>query len=170
MRRMNILASISFQILFALNSADAETQNATLPFTPEEGKVYSLSAEVNPSNASWFGLGFLGSSSDWSFASSNALAAPWMLMMADRSKAGTYAGVDINGGQNIYPVGADWSGIVQLVIRLDTREANWSVEWFINGVIGQKHIYETNPDIHYVGFARQGMSGGMVDNFDLSCR
>ena len=51
---------------------------------------------------------------------------------------------------------------------LDTVPTLWTVEYFVGGTsLGAAKAYTTNPDINYVGFARES-GNGTVANFSLT--
>lgn len=156
--------------------ATAWTRTAYVAFTPEAGKIYTLSMDMNPagSGSEWVGLGFLGDAAtvSSSFTDAAAAAGPWVLMQSDRVKAGTYAGAAVANGINKYNVDfpGDWAGLVNMKIILDTTGSNWTAEWFVDSTSVRTYTYtDGNPLISKVGFSRQaGTLGATVDNFELS--
>ena len=157
-------------------SDTAINRTAYLAFTPEAGKVYTLSLDMNPTGlkSGWFGLGFLGSGAavGGSLTESATGASPWLSMLPAHDSVRTYAGTGIAGNLNIYSAtvpGADWSGMVNVQIVLDTTASQWTAEWLVNGDSVRTYTYASgNPSISYVGFSRQTSVGGSVDNFELS--
>lgn len=147
-----------------------QNRNALLPFTPESGKVYTLSLTMNPQNSDYFSVGFTGTGSlNGSFTSSTEpAAAPWMFIQYDHTLVSrTYYGPGISGNLGVYPSAEGWGATVAVSIVLNTMASHWSVEWFINSESVRTYTYPENPTINYVGFGRQGRASGTVDNFKL---
>lgn len=143
----------------------SQHRGAFLPFVPEEGHIYELSLDVNPSS-DWFALGFTETNTaNLAFTDSSLGASPWMRQTGLRTvDARAYVGPGISD----YVSTPSAEGWVELKIVLDTTGNNWSAEWFYNGESLGDHSYTANPTIHYVGFGRYGFGEGAVDNFKLT--
>ena len=143
----------------------SQHRDAFLPFVPEEGRVYKLSLDVNPTN-DWFALGFSGTNvANLAFSDSSLGASPWMNHKGDR---------EVDSRAFVGPGSADYTefesatGVVALAVVLDTRYAQWNAEWFCNGERVGAQTFDENPDIHYVGFGRYGVAEGTVHHFGLA--
>jgi hypothetical protein len=148
--------------------------NAWLPFTPQTGRLYTLSMDADPATGGgagdWFAIGFVqtatAATTTNSFAVSSVNAAPWM---NQRKTPGTqdietFLGPN-NGGEVDHVPFTDASH--NLKITLDTTTALWSVKWFVDGTQIRTDTFATNPVITGVGFGRINGVNGTVDNFQL---
>jgi len=144
---------------------------AFLPFSPEAGKIYTLSIDMNmtPGNSSWFALGFMSTNNTTSggfYDESTGDGSPWMLLLDDAGAAGIpFAGPSISG-QLALPF-RDGNNVS---IVLDTTGNDW-VATFKNGTASISHTYtglDISDDINYVGFGRHTTQLGSVDNFSLT--
>jgi hypothetical protein len=148
--------------------------NAFLPFRPQPGNVYTLSADVDPEvsgSDDWFALGFSQTNArNAGWHTSNSVYG-WMLNRendASGTAVQTFQGLGTAGaaGHDFTP---DKVGPVNLQVVLDTQPANWTVEWFVDGTsIRAPVAYGTNPAINYAAVAGYGTSTGSVDNFRLT--
>jgi hypothetical protein len=128
----------------------------SLPFTPQSGFVYDLTAtiDVTAANGSWVGVGFLESNNAYGFFGS-----PTTPTALRTSGWQTYAGPGANYTQTSNEV----------LIRLDTTGAQWTVAMFQGGVqMGDTYTYTTNPAINHVGFVSEGTAVGSVSAFNLT--
>ncbi len=151
------------------------TYQAVLPFVPESGRVYAYSLDVDPSTAGntdltqWFAMGFTSSDSTAGADFYNTGVA-WALHRISRSRTEndelqTFVGPAMANPQS-HP--SKQSGKVTLTVLLDTTASQWTVEWLRNGAsIRGPVAYTINPAITCVGFAKIGLAGGTVDNFEL---
>lgn len=158
-------------------------QAAHLSFTPQSGQVYTAEASVLNPQANWVGFGFLPetpASGNWtqtdaSVRHSNAPGYAWMLTRDSSSNdqegflGGGTAGPQVWNGDVV-----DSAEPVDMKVVLDTRQANWTVEWFLNGVSqGSPVAYPTagNPGIGGVGFSHdrsnQSNEGATLLDFTL---
>ncbi|HHV44287.1 MAG TPA: hypothetical protein GXX57_06440 [Firmicutes bacterium] len=147
-----------------------QNRNAFLPFVPKDGRIYTLSLEVNPTSgdaaAEFFALGFAKDPSpEQIFASRDVImAGPWWAQAWNREHvAVSYVGPGDQGGANT-PSKEGW---VELKIVLNTTEEQWIAEWFYDGEKVRTHQYATNPTINYVGFGAMRFAAGAVRNFQL---
>ncbi|MGE4489877.1 MAG: hypothetical protein AB7E95_10085, partial [Kiritimatiellales bacterium] len=149
-------------------------RGALLPFSPEDGDVYTLTMDMDPSAGSrWFELGFTSSSrTDLNFTSPTAGAAAWLYLKAERTNSAVVGGgtfTSLNDGQQNFSGSAELAGPVSAKIVLDTTADAWSVEWFLNNTSIRNYTFATNPVINYVGFTRHySDTSGQVDNFLLT--
>jgi len=128
----------------------------SLPFSPQSGFVYDLTATINVTtvNASWLGVGFLQDNTAYGwFPPANTPAALRTIGWQ------TWAGPGAN-----YPQTSN-----EVLIRLDTSGALWTVAMFQGGVqMGSTFTYVTNPTINHVGFVAEGPAVGSVSAFKLT--
>jgi hypothetical protein len=128
----------------------------SLPFTPQSGFVYELTAtiDVTAANGSWVGVGFLESNNAYGF-----FGAPTTPTALRTSGWQTFAGPGANYTQTSNEV----------LIRLDTTGAQWTVAMFQGGIqMGSTFTYATNPTINHVGFVSEGTAVGSVSAFQLT--
>ncbi|MHB1158148.1 MAG: hypothetical protein ACYC26_15080 [Phycisphaerales bacterium] len=142
------------------------TAFAYLPFTPQTGNLYSLQLTITTLTAgnSWMALGFTSQGADGANNSLLTYGQPWILQSATNAVSRTLGSADpaFHGA---------FTNPVTVTINLDTQNAQWQAEWFINGVSKRTYTYTTNPTITAVGFGTQtngGAAGGTVDNFSLT--
>ena len=141
---------------------------AFLPFTPEAGKVYTLSIDMNVTPSSWFALGFMSDNDTTSggfYQESTGDGSPWMLLRGNGTAGKSYAGPSTGGGANLPSRDGNTVSIV-----LDTTGTDW-VATFKNGSASNSYTYtatDISDDINYVGFGRHTTAIGSVDNFSLT--
>jgi hypothetical protein len=164
----------------------ATGQAAWLPFTPVADKVYTLEATINNNKPDWIGVGFLpllpNSAADWTqtgfgLRHSNNNSHAWILLRNNGSAAdqqafngtGTGNGVAAINGDIISPVNP-----INIKIKLDTRAATWTAEYFMNGTSYAVNnlIAAASTNIRGVGFSRTSngtdTGGGFVGAFSLT--
>lgn len=142
---------------------------ALLPFTPQSGNIYTLSATISATTATsqWIALGFAngltGASGLFAFGNINGLS--WML----KGDTGTSALQGFAGPATQNIVANTFAGNpVNLRIVLDTTGAAWTTSMFTDATQrGSTYTYTTNPSIQAVGFSKGDLVGGSVDNFKL---
>ena len=148
------------------------TQGAYLPFTPQAGHVYTLTATLEylgavPSN--WAALGFQTQAdvAHGAFHDASGAAYAWTLLRkAGGGQPQFFGGPDTaNGGG--FATGSE-SGLQTVTITLDTTGASWTSHATINGLDSATVTYGTNPtDIAYVGFGGVGTTSNTT-HFSLS--
>jgi hypothetical protein len=126
----------------------------SLPFTPQSGYIYDLTANINVTagNNSWFGVGFLEDNSAYGFYANKPAA------------------LRRSTGWEIYPQNTAVSVTSnEVTVRLDTSIPQWRISIFQGGVqIGSTYTYTTNPKINYVGFVSEGTAVASVSVFKLT--
>lgn len=150
--------------------------SALLPFTPQAGAIYCLTASVTLANiGSWIGLGFAQSDipgnepSGERFTDSNVTGNPWMTMQVGTDPTlfgGPKGTLSVTGG-NLFPT----NGTYTVQLFLNTLGAQWTTTAYVNGVELGTTNYTTNPTIGYVGFTQEGFpstSGVQWNYFTLS--
>jgi hypothetical protein len=128
----------------------------SLPFTPQSGFIYDLTANINVTtgDSSWLGVGFLKDNNEYGCL----------------PPANTPAALRRIADWEIYPQNAGFSWTNNAVtVRLDTTGAQWKTAMFQGGVqIGSTYTYTTNPTINHVGFVSEGTVVGSVSAFNLT--
>jgi hypothetical protein len=129
----------------------------SLPFTPQSGFIYDLTATINVTapNSSWIGVGFLESNTTYGFLGTKITPA-----LLNTGAWQTWAGPGYNSIKTSNEVR----------IRLDTTGALWTVAFFQGATqMGSTYTYTAgNPTINYVGFIAEGPAVGEVSAFKLT--
>jgi hypothetical protein len=139
--------------------------NGILPFVPEAGHVYILSADVHVVSGSWGAIGFVskpltyGSEKFWKLSET---ASPWMYVNAVGTIY-TFSGPITAGQQVFYGGGA--SGV--MVIKLDTTSVDWVAMYIYQGKPFRTEAYDGALDITGVAFGAVGVANVEVENFKL---
>ena len=128
-----------------------------LPFNPQSGYIYDLTATINIANdnGSWIGAGFLSTINDaYGFTGS----------------PNSSAAIRNGDAWTTFPGGGNGITSTDLRIRLDTTGAQWVSSFYQGGVqMGSAYTYTTgNPTINYVGFVSEGTAVGSVSAFQLT--
>ena len=152
------------------NGANSANNNgyAFLPFSPEAGKIYTLSIDMNMTSGEWFALGFMSTNNTTSggfYNESTGDGSPWMLLRASGAAGSSFAGPITGSQQDLPSRDGNTASIV-----LDTTGTDW-VATFKNGSASISHTYtgtDISDDINYVGFGRHTTTIGSVDNFSLT--
>ncbi len=132
-----------------------------LPFTPENGYVYTLTASVTVPTMTagkWISMGFaqnnplLNTASDPRFGSTFVNGNPW-----------TYL-TEGSGGDFFYPLISTTTGNSNLMsapgtytvqLKLDTTGSQWKASEFVNGTqVGTTYTYSSNPTITAIGLGQ----------------
>ncbi len=136
-----------------------DSANAFLPFTPQTGGKYMLSATLSASGDTfnYMTLGFMNNPTVDTF--SDQAGGPWMLKRAQQSGFvdEIYSALDstANGLEDLVLHGA-FAGATQMSMELNTQLSQWTVEYFINGnsVRGPVDIDPAATPITHVGISR----------------
>jgi hypothetical protein len=158
-----------------------------LPFTPQGGAVYFLTASVTlpATSPNWIGFGFAQSDTQGTngtserFTDGNVKGGPWMDISAGKTS-------QFFGGPKTALASASASveptaGTYTLTIVLNTTAAQWTTAAYVNGAIqgtnvvggtqlGTNIVYGAKPTIGYVGLTQQAIaanSGIQWNNFSL---
>jgi hypothetical protein len=173
--------------VFAYDTGPNDGGTALLPFTPQSGYIYTLSANnigVAANNSTWIGIGFTyGVGSDWTDPVSStsdwlgAGAAPvlWGLCrdgtLSTSSFDASFIGTSTTGGANMTTHGVD-----SFTLTLDTTGTDWSVTWNFDGDTRTTTVTQAfGQGINYVGFSANATTatgfhhdGQAIDNFLLT--
>lgn len=155
----------------------SSSANAFLPFVPQAGHVYTLSANIDCQSGNWIALGFANGSVtnvNWQNTGSGANnPVGWGLARPDGSGQDNqvFVGPGTAGGSDtgFAPAG----GLHEYAVILDTRPAAASAWTFTfqmdsNNLVGPTAFGGSGPAILTVGFGAFAASYGVVQNFTLT--
>ena len=159
-------------------AAATTTGLAFLPFTPQPGRIFTLSADIenfDTTGNNWTALGFANGSlvnGQWHTVGNNPVG--WFLARGDNTTVNqAFIGPGTANGQafNYEPTGSTHYQII-----LDTTPsspANWTFTYLANGTVyvPATRFGGSGPTISTVGFGNQAPSSGVtgyVKNFVLS--
>ena len=150
--------------------------SAFLPFTPEPGNLYRLSADINcvgGSNADWISLGFANGTNTGSAWHTRNSPVGWLLARdaGSASEGQTFSGPGTSGvnGTGLHP-----TGVMNYTVILDTRPANpgaWTFAFLVNSNVVQAATAfgGSGPAISSVGMGMSAAGGsGYVKHFTLT--
>jgi hypothetical protein len=151
----------------ALPAATSPGKNGLLPFTPQTGTVYTLSADIAAISGSWAALGFVADTDSTIYGNEPFYAyvdteAPWMYVVP-AGNVQTFAGPSTGGVLGFSGVGSTG----KLSIVLDTTETNWKAIYSFNGTALRTNVFSGSLNITHVGFGGNPVSNIEVDNFKL---
>jgi hypothetical protein len=145
--------------------------NSFLPFVPENGNLYRLSATLaqptttESATTSWAGLGFTASDDTattlWNGPNN---ASPWILYRVNGQVVTFFGSPSTPGSSEIE---GTFSGVQTLAIELDTRPSAWTAEWFVGGTSVRSYTFPSNPTVTNVGFGlTEGLNLNVAGDFD----
>jgi hypothetical protein len=153
----------------ALPAATGPAKVAALPFVPEQGKMYSLSADINAISGNWLAIGFLSETNQstitgngW-FYSSVDEPSPWMYT-TPAGAIRTYAGPGATVSELAGVTGSN--GTMKIV--LDTSATDWVATYYFDDIPLRTNVYSGSLSITHVAFGGYPVSISEVDNFILS--
>ena len=161
--------------VLADGTLDNNSGCALLPFTPQLGCIYHMTASltVPASMGNWVAMGFTQFGTQTNnggfsrFADSPPNGYAWMY--AQTGVGETLCGGAKGGNQTTStPTVMSGAGTYNLEIILNTVGAQWTVSAFINGTqIGTNFVYATNPTIAYAGIGQNspGNPAGIQWNY-----
>lgn len=152
--------------------------NAFLPFTPQVGHIYTLSADIRPTgvNGQWLAFGFAANALTNAYFAADTVGVDWMLVRGNDTQYQLFAGPGTTGliqysGGNNWPGSNDTNNFETFSVVLDTTSGNssggWSIGFYTNGVEMASTNYASNPSIQYVGLGADGTIG-YFKNFILN--
>lgn len=154
--------------------ATASAKVAALPFTPESGRIYTLSTDIDASNAAsgqWSAMGFLAETNSATINGTGYFfayvdtQAPWMNIYPN----GTVSALAGPAGGNsmAYP-GTGSNGTLKIV--LDTSATNWIATYYFNATALRTNSFAGSLAITHVAFGAYPSPSVLdvaVDNFKL---
>ncbi len=144
---------------------------AALPFSPVDGNKYRVSMDMNPTHTGgdWFAIGFAETPTPSSDYPAQRLTG-WLLTRGfdPGAPCHSFTGYGTDGGGQA----GNFTGAHNISVVLDTTVANWSFEFFVDGVSQRGPVpFSTTPDVNpsiaYVTFGSYGSARGTMDNFKL---
>lgn len=153
-------------------SVDGEIGSATLPFTPETGKIYQLTVRVvDVPTGDWIAVGFAQGSTSVNgarFIDDPYKGNPWALHRSVAASATDEDHYFMGPGTGDGAATGTWNNNVDMRIILDTRGDNWQVE-FQQRYAGSTDpfttvgtaSYTSNPPIAAVGVANSKTFGSV---------
>lgn len=153
---------------------------ALLPFTPQPGAIYTMTASITlpaDMSAAYVAMGFsqvaipTNNQTYARFSDANAKGNPWMLARtggtaADQFFGGPGTALETDSGDLV-----STAGTYTLEIVLNTTGVQWTTAAYVNGVeMGTNIIYPTNPTIGFAGISQSGVpvSGVQWNYWSLS--
>jgi len=146
----------------------AQGDSLTLPFKPQSGHVYTLTASLtftgNPGN--WVGVGFAQSNAvnvavgNGRFSDGGVNGYDWMILTESSGNVQCFLGPHGTGqifNQNgFFTPGA---GTHTETVVLDTTGTQWVIAFYVDGVqLGTDYTYGTNPTIGAVGITQTALT------------
>ena len=142
---------------------------AALPFTPELGKIYELSATVD-NTGDWVAVGFLGASFNTETRILDNGVMLWALVRQSDTGARdqAFVGPGTSGGLGDAPT----TSAEELMVRIETNsDTEWIVTWYFDGTEAFKRtVNPSTLDIQNVAFGTNGLFsavGGKITSFKL---
>ena len=156
-------------------AAVTSTGLAFLPFTPQPGRIYTLSADIenfDTSGNNWTALGFANGSSvngQWHTAGNNPVG--WFLARGDNTTVNqAFIGPNTGNGQAFNYAPTTMTHYQIIFDTTPSSSANWTFTYLANGTVytPATRFGGSGPTITTVGFGNQGPVTGYVKNFELS--
>ena len=144
---------------------------SALPFVPLDGNKYRLSMDMNATHtgSDWFAVGFSDAPTPVADYGVQQLSG-WLLIrgLNPGYPLHSFTGYSTDGGGTA----GDFTGPHTISVVLDTTVANWTFEFFVDGVSQRGPVPfsttpDVNPSINYVTFGSYGTALGTMDNFRL---
>jgi hypothetical protein len=148
------------------NGLDNSTLGSSwlLPFTPQSGYIYVLTANVTFTNSpgSWIGVGFSTNYANNAvvghgrFSDDTASGYDFLILTEASGNVQYFGGIKtantIFNANNAFPPGP---GTNTVWVILNTKTSPWSVAGYVNGVqMGKSFTYSSNPTIRAVGITQ----------------
>lgn len=147
---------------------EERSKSAYLPFTPENGKVYELTAKITrqpaqSKEANWIGLSF-----------SEKAVRDRQLFSPDLGAFGALIN-NKNAVQSVFEkkgavLPSNRENAVTITVILDTTKELWRAGWRVDGVESEFYPFTANPKIRYIGFGNFTDAEGKIENFTLTVR
>jgi|GEM_PF-863021 len=161
----NSLSNSATSFLHQDGTVGTGMTTSLMPFTPENGYVYTLSASVTVPTMTagkWITMGFaeynplLNTASDPRFGSTQVSGNPWTYLTEGTGGCFFYPlRGTTTGNANLMPT----AGTYTVQLKLDTTGSSWKASEFVNGTqIGTTYTYSTNPDITGIGVGQTALS------------
>jgi len=147
--------------------------SAVLPFTPVQGNIYQLSADITITSVSstWLGLGFADNvaftgldNNTNRFAGAAIPGYSWMFHSAVSGQS--YFQGSLTGNPATEASADTLSSSVQAKIELDASNPNWVTKYYLNNTLVASGAYVGTAPIDSVGLTT-GNGTGTFSNFQL---
>ena len=161
----NCVSNSATSIMYKNGTVGTGENSVLLPFTPELGYVYTLTASVTVPTMTagqWITMGFaatnppLNTATDPRFGSTYVVGNPW-----------TYL-TEGSGGDFFFPLRGTTTGNAELMptngtytvqLVLNTTGGQWTSSEYVNGTqVGTTYTYNPNPEITAVGVGQTTLS------------
>jgi hypothetical protein len=145
--------------------------NGFLPFTPQVGHIYALSANITPSSGgtNWLALGFATHALTNKFFSTYQCGSGWLGVRGNGTNWSTWGSlVGFSGFTNRFPIAGLFT--VLLDTTMGQSQYGWQIRFYTNGVLvngGNQTMQWNNYPIKYVGIGADGAQG-YFQNFTLT--
>ena len=145
------------------NPGQPPFNNAFLPFTPQAGHIYTLSASILglTGNQNWMAFGYTSTETTNEYFLDFGQA--WLLQRCNDTNAQFFDGSTALAYSPDFPSNGlfnTWS------IVLNTTNTQWTVTYLMNGTTMTNFTYASNPSIQYVGIGADSATG-YYRNFSL---
>jgi hypothetical protein len=182
-------ASTDFKADGSLTGTGADS--AILAFTPEAGKVYTLSVTLSQPTGTaanqWASVGFsngITTAQTHNSGTGDTGGAPWILWRNGGAHGDTND-VEAYVGRRANPSGGaalgDFTGTRTLTVELNTLSSAWSARWLVDGTSLYSYTYKTlavdpgsfqnfdgNPIISQISIARNASSAPVFDSLTFT--
>jgi hypothetical protein len=163
-------------------SPGAATRSAYLPFVPQSGMIYELTARMSNADSTstnWISLGFNANAAPEvtaNFTGNNGIGT---VILRENGQNQTYSGPAVGGvgsGTGLTIPGYAAGTFYEFKIVLNTMATNWTFDVYrdgtqldVNGgLAGSTHTWTTNPTIGSVQLSSNSTSGSArYDSFSL---
>jgi hypothetical protein len=156
--------------MLANGTVDGSPTSVLLPFTPQPGYLYTLTASVtwNGDPSCWIGLGFCANDStdvplNYARFSDSGNGGPegydWLIALPTSASEQWFAGPKGNPKAGLASSNMIASnGTYTLQLNLDTTGIKWTISSFIDGTqFGTNYSYSGNPTIGAVGYTQNSL-------------
>jgi len=166
--------TIGFKANGSVTGQTGNTRYAYLPFTPDTGKVYTLTVDLDPvdtTSGNWLAAGF--TSSPTTSSSSFSANAPWVIYRQNGSGNAFESSTTSFDSGAAFGTAGSVSDPITLTLTLNTTTTLWTATYSAFDLTTATSLgsgsttYASNPSITGV-FLGSLATSGTVDNFQLS--
>jgi hypothetical protein len=170
----NSVSNSATSYIYADGTVGTSLNSVLLPFTPESGYVYTLTASVTVPTMTagkWITMGFSAynpasnTASDPRFGSTYVNGNPWTYLTEGSGGCVFWPIRTVNegGNPNLMPT----PGTYTVQLKLDTTGANWIASEFVDGTqMGTNYTYSSNPTISAVGIGQTTLNSSAGINWN----
>lgn len=152
-------------------SVNMNRGSALLAFSPEAGFIYTASGTMELFNGDVFNFGFAELESDTNFHNQAGLTG-WAFMFTQPGEVGTGGQLAAEGPRNLGDEVLDGEfefldeGLVTLDVVLDTTDAIWTADFFVNGNVFTENMQLDGLGVGMINFV--GFSAGLNPTGDAT--